>query len=112
MNAGQRIANLRKRRGMNQQQLAQALNVSPSTVAMWEINKRALKDDTIKMLSEFFGVSADYLLGIEKKSVTDEPKTKPETIAAHIDDDVSEDEMEDIINYIDFIKQKHSKRKE
>ena len=63
MTLGQRISQLRKQRGINQVQLAEALKVSPSTIAMWETNKRAIKDDTILELSDYFGVTTDYLLG-------------------------------------------------
>ena len=42
MNIGERIAMLRKERGWNQQQLADKINVSQSTLAMWETDKRIL----------------------------------------------------------------------
>lgn len=73
MNTGKTIASLRQKRGLSQQQLAEQLNVSPSTIAMWETNKRALKDESIKSLSEFFGVSADYILG-NSETEKNEPK--------------------------------------
>lgn len=104
MTIGQKIAYLREKRGLSQPQLAKALNVATSTVGMWETGKRGLKDETIKLIADYFNVSADYLLDIEDKN-----NTKPQTIAAHIDDDVTDEEMEDILNYIEFIKNKHRK---
>ncbi|GEM_PF-588230 len=65
MDTGKLIAQLRKSRGLNQEQLASALKVSSSTIAMWETNKRALKDETIRQLADFFNISTDYLLGRE-----------------------------------------------
>ncbi|MGX6994060.1 XRE family transcriptional regulator [Vagococcus penaei] len=108
MNIGQRIAYLRERKGLSQPQLAKDLNVATSTIGMWETGKRGLKDETIKMLADYFGVTSDYLLGIDS-NLTQKVKSKPETIAAHIDDDVTKEEMEDILNYIEFIKNKHRK---
>lgn len=109
MTVGERIAKLRERRGLSQAQLAKELKVGTSTLGMWETGKRGLKDDTLKMIAEYFNVSSDYLLGIDSKSVAPS-NFKAETVAAHIDDDVSDEQMEDILNYIDFIKQKHSKK--
>ncbi|MDT2756943.1 helix-turn-helix transcriptional regulator [Enterococcus asini] len=99
METGKRISDLRKRRGLNQEQLAEKLSVSPSTIAMWETNKRALKDDSLKQLADFFDVSTDYLLGR-----TDDKEKAPTLVAAHLDDDVSEEDMEDILKYIEFRK--------
>lgn len=52
-------------------------------------------------------MTLDYLHGREQKSSF---STKQMTVAAHIDDEVTEEQMEDILNYIDFIKQKHAKK--
>ncbi|WP_227275893.1 helix-turn-helix domain-containing protein [Vagococcus fluvialis] len=105
MTIGQKIAYLREKRGLSQSQLADELSVATSTVGMWETGKRALKDETIKVLADYFNVSADYLLDIKNEK----DASKPQTIAAHIDDDVTEEEMKDILNYIEFIKNKHRK---
>lgn len=63
MNTGQRIAYLREKRGLSQAGLANFLDTSPSTIGMWELGKRGLKDETLNMLANFFNVSTDYLLG-------------------------------------------------
>ncbi len=107
MTVGERIAKLREKRGLSQMQLAKDLKVATSTLGMWETGKRGLKDDTLKMIAEYFGVSSDYLLGIDNKNTFFESKSKKaETVAAHIDDDVSDDEMKEILNFIDYIKQR------
>jgi transcriptional regulator with XRE-family HTH domain len=101
METGKRISDLRKRRGLNQEQLAEKLSVSPSTIAMWETNKRALKDDSLKQLADFFDVSTDYLLGR-----TDDKEKAPTLVAAHLDDDLTEEQLDEVKNFIDFIKQR------
>lgn len=63
MTVGQRIAHLRERRGLSQSSLAKDLNVGQSTLAMWETDKRGLKDEVIVQIAEYFNVSTDYLLG-------------------------------------------------
>ncbi len=105
MTTGERIAYLRERRGMSQAQLAKELNIAQSTLAMWERGKRGLKDDVIKQIAEYFSVSSDYLLGIENTE-DQTPNSKMKRIAAHIDEDIVEEQLEDIINYIEFVKQK------
>ena len=59
---GARIAALRREAGMSQAQLAQALQVSPSAVGMYEQGRREPSADTLVALSEIFGVTTDYLL--------------------------------------------------
>lgn len=60
---GKRIAELRKEKGMTQEELAKALNITRSALSLYEIGKRDPDTDTIKKFAEFFGVSTDYLLG-------------------------------------------------
>ncbi|MFB8435110.1 helix-turn-helix domain-containing protein [Enterococcus durans] len=63
MTIGKRIAELRKQKGISQSELAKALNVSPSTIGMWETDQRAIKDDNLSSLADYFSVTTDYLLG-------------------------------------------------
>jgi len=60
---GERIAELRNRRGLTQTQLAEKIGMSHSTVASWEKGKRDPGTSMIAKLAVFFGVSTDYLLG-------------------------------------------------
>ena len=59
---GARIAVLRREAGMSQAQLAQALQISPSAVGMYEQGRREPSADTLVALSRIFGVTTDYLL--------------------------------------------------
>lgn len=59
---GKTIASLRQARGMTQQQLAAALNVSHQAVSKWE-NGAALPDiQTLHELTQFFGVTFEQLV--------------------------------------------------
>ena len=57
-----RIAYLRKKSEMSQSQLAQHLNVSPSTIGMYEQGRRVPDLPTLHSLSRLFAVSLDYLI--------------------------------------------------
>lgn len=108
-----RIINLRDSKDWSQAELGRRIGLDKSTMNKIENGTRKVQTDELKLLSEVFEVSVDYLLnGSENFSTpsTDEKNSKIETIAAHIDDDVTEEQMDDILNYIEFIKQKHSKK--
>ena len=62
---GEKIKVLRKQHDVTQEKLAAYLNISYQAVSKWE-NGTALPDiSLIPAISNFFGVSADYLLGIQ-----------------------------------------------
>lgn len=68
------IIKLRKEARMSQLQLAQKLNVSPSTVGMYEQGRRMPAIEILIQMASLFGVSLDYLItGSEKLNlITDE----------------------------------------
>ena len=59
---GARIAALRREAGLNQAELAQRLQISPSAVGMYEQGRREPSADTLVSIAHLFGVSTDYLL--------------------------------------------------
>ena len=59
-----RIKEFRKRAGLSQQDVAAALGVSRSAVAMWETGKSQPDSATLARLAALLQVSADDLLGI------------------------------------------------
>ena len=63
MTVGERIADLRKHRGLSQYQLAKLLNIATSTLGMYETGKRKPNVEMLEQIAEFFNVSTDYLLG-------------------------------------------------
>ncbi|MCC8193979.1 MAG: helix-turn-helix domain-containing protein [Deltaproteobacteria bacterium] len=62
MNLAQKIQRNRKARGMTQEELAAALDVSHQSISKWESGQTMPGLDKILLLSDFFGVSTDYLL--------------------------------------------------
>lgn len=62
MTIGNRIKILRKQKGLNQTQLGHVLGVTLNTVFNIESGKTDISSEMLKALSEYFGVSADYLL--------------------------------------------------
>lgn len=62
MSLGKRLIQLRKRKSMTQDELANALQVSRGAVSMWEIDQRTPDPPTLQRIAKFHGVTVDYLL--------------------------------------------------
>lgn len=60
----ERLKELRTESGLSQQQLAKLVGVSQKAIDFWEKGINEPKASYIIALSEFFSVSADYLLGL------------------------------------------------
>ena len=104
----QQLKKVRKRTPhLTQMDMAKELGVAKTTYASYEQGKRTPDIEMQNRIADFFNVTLDYLHGREQKSSF---STKQMTVAAHIDDEVTEEQMEDILSYIDFIKQKHAKK--
>lgn len=61
INIAQNITSLRKKHNLTQEQLAEAIKVSPQAVSKWETASCNPDTSTLPMLADFFGVSIDYL---------------------------------------------------
>lgn len=72
---GDKIKELRNRKGLYQQELADKMNVSKSTIAMWETNKREPNSEMLIALANFFECSTDYLMGRDVKFNSEETTT-------------------------------------
>ena len=60
----QRIRDMREDRDLKQRQVAQFLNCSQQVYSNYELGQRDIPTDVLIRLSEFYGVSVDYLLGL------------------------------------------------
>ena len=63
MSFGERLRIARQSQGLTQQQLAELIGVSRSTVAMWETGEHQPDLDTVSKLATILKVSVDFLLG-------------------------------------------------
>lgn len=66
MSVGKKIFALRSEKGLRQKDFASILGVSASTIGMWETDKRQPDLAALKKIADYFNVTTDYLLGIEK----------------------------------------------
>lgn len=61
----ERLRELRKERGIGQIGLAKELDVGKSVVSLWELGKCEPTLSKLIAMARFFGVSIDYLAGLE-----------------------------------------------
>ena len=60
----ERLKELRKNRNISTDTFGKAIGVSDTAVCNWENNKHDIKGEDLVKIALFFGVSADYLLGL------------------------------------------------
>ena len=68
MELGNNIKELRKQKGLRQEQLAEAMNVSTASVSKWETNQSYPELTLLAELADFFEVSMDALIGHNLKA--------------------------------------------
>ena len=70
----ERIKQLRKKKGISQSELAEVIGVKNNTVSTWERGTRKPDFEALNLLSDYFEVSFDYILGSSDK---EEARVKP-----------------------------------
>lgn len=83
---GKKIAEFRKRRGLQQEEFADRIGVSRQALSQWETGKQIPRSDKIQEICSVFGVSAQTFYGeegqdgapvSESKQKTDEKRSSP-----------------------------------
>jgi transcriptional regulator with XRE-family HTH domain len=107
---GENLKKFRNNKGLSQIKLSKLLNVSQQTVGSWEINRTSPDPEMIKKISEILDVSADKLLGLDKKTLTvnsDRIDTKVQSDNQEIDVDISKltpENQNDLKKYYNLLK--------
>lgn len=76
MTTGEKIAILRKQRGLTQESLGEQIGVSRQAVSKWESDVTFPETDKLILLSKLFNVSVDYLLNIQNEKATNDNRKK------------------------------------
>ena len=98
---GDRIHDLRLSRNMSQTELAKSLHVSQQVITKWENNRTEPSSNVLASIADYFGVSADYLLGKTNEKVPNDQLSKNQKLVAYsIDPDISDEERNDIIEMV------------
>ena len=105
-----RILRLEKEESL--EKIAKYLNVTIQTISNYETEKRDMTPDTILKLSEYFGVSTDYLLGKSDIRNPEELKRVPFANAGGLDTNgLDEEDLKELQKQVDYIKWKKGNKK-
>lgn len=91
---GMRLKKLREEKNLTQKQVGEIVGVKEASISGYERNVGEPKLSTLRRLAFLFGVSTDYLLGIEKRR------------AFHVDD-VPENIQIMILDVVERMKKEH-----
>ncbi|HAB7200587.1 TPA_asm: helix-turn-helix domain-containing protein [Listeria monocytogenes] len=101
----ERIVQLRIKKSISQKELAKKINIDDSTMNKIEKGNRPIRDKELAKIADVLEVSTDYLLGRVKNNIAD-------TIAAHIDSNATEEDIKEILAYIEEKRKEHANEKE
>lgn len=95
MRLEEKLTHLRKREGLTQQKLADALNVSRQAISKWEVGTAVPSTDNLIHLGRLFGVAVDVLvneqLDLDGNLDTKAPVEAPEEPEAPAEPTVAEE---------------------
>ena len=104
---GNKLRELREKRGILQKQLAISVGVSTSTIGMYEQSRREPDNNTLKKIANYFGVSTDYLLDNENSNIKNKSKDKEVLKNVLIEngymnkgEDLSDEELKNLMEFV------------
>ncbi|EDO1161702.1 helix-turn-helix domain-containing protein [Listeria innocua] len=102
---GDTLMKLRKSKNLTQSDIAKILGVARTTYSSYEQNRRMPDAEIQIKIADYFDVSLDYLHGRGKNNISD-------TIAAHIDSNASEEDIKEILAYIEEKRKEYANEEE
>ena len=83
MTLPEKLTFLRKQNGLTQIELAEKLNVSRQAISRWEVGTAVPSTDNLKMLSDLYCVSIDYLLNDISEPIQSRSDLEDKTSVQH-----------------------------
>ena len=81
MNLGKKIAELRKKNNLSQEELAEKVGVARHTISKWEIGDTTPDINQVKIISKIFNISIDELVDNDINNVIVEKVSNTEKLA-------------------------------
>jgi len=109
-----RLRQAMKEKNISQAELARRTNIGRNSISDYLNGKYEAKQDKVYLLANALGVDEGWLIGFDtskEKVIADQPSNPPknnetsefaEVLAAHIDKDATEEEIEEILAYIEM----------
>lgn len=109
----QNLKRLLNERNLNQNEVAKAINVSPQTFNTWCQEIAIPRMGKIELLAKYFNIKKSVLIDPPPtpQSIDDLDFTGINRIAAHFSgDDFSEEDLNEIQSFINYVKQKNKNK--
>lgn len=110
-----RIRELRKKCGITMKELGEKIGVAESTISQYETGKRQPDYETLLKLGEYFGVTVDFLLGVEKAPTAEGERTvNNDDIKFALfggDGDITDAMFEEVRQFAEFVKNREAQKK-
>lgn len=105
---GKRLKKLREEKELTQNQLGKLVNLSQQTIGHYEVGRAKPDLETLKMFSEIFNVTIDYLLcRTNNRSEPSGIVTGTGDGSFTFDKDIPENVRKQIIDYAEYLIRKH-----
>lgn len=101
---GQRLKELREEKGLKQNELAKILNISSSSIGMYETDRREPDDEMKLKIANYFGVSVAYLMSetdIRKQDIASKQNKRLLPVLGTVKAGYNYLAEENVIDYID-----------
>lgn len=114
---GKRLKLIRLERGLTLEEIAKGIQSNKSTLSLYESGKRKPEYAMIKKVSEYLGISADYMIGtvdnpfekLNKKDTIDFHQMSGATRAYFSNQNISQEEKDDMFEDISKMYFKYKK---
>lgn len=107
---GNKLKSLRTSKGFKQEDLSTILNVSTSTVGMWEQGYRHPSDESITQIARLFNVSTDYLLDNEVSQEFKEQSKENQELLKVVADGLTDPTMKALYSKASELKNERDKK--
>ena len=106
-----KLKELRREKGLSQNDFAKAFHASQNTVSQWEGGTRKPSYETAKEIADYFDVSVDYLLGNTSiRKISDELSDAQVAFAGGAFDGLHDEDIEMLADMARILKEKRDKK--
>lgn len=108
---GANLKKARKRRGLTQRQLADLIGAKHNSVSNWETGQNEPDTQTIRRLCDILSITANDLFGADPAS---SPVSRDDLKFALFEGDgqITEGMLQEVLDFAQFVKEKHQKKKD
>lgn len=97
-----RLEQLLEEKGMTQAELAQVLHASQPAISNWKNGKRQLNPQLLKQISDFFGTTIDYILGITDDPSPSKTDAARIPVVGRVEAGIAREAIQDIVDWEDI----------